>query len=442
MTARTARPGVLVLAALLIGLLAVPAVAVPRQSEGDDPNVHLDVALVEALLSVELGEEWLEASELSRELSLVEVGGEHVEAAQALFIAQAGDLVEVEVLVELLVARERVLDNRKFRTEGIMERRKVTVAERRADLELVKLALSQAAVQSYVMGRSPAPLSVDLTTVYELATNRLIVEAAVEDMSGLKAALDARIAELEAEIAALEDELADAIIGLNLVRSQLSEHGTRLFELQEAVPESMLALRDARRLANVRGLDLSLVTVDAYLSASRQVAETHPNCGIRWQGLAGIGRVESNHGRGFGGYIDVDGRTTTTILGPVLDGETEGIAEILDSDGGALDGNGEFDRAVGPMQFLPSTWSGAGADGNGDGVADVHNLYDASLAAARYLCDRVSPLTDDALLRESYLSYNFSGEYADNVLSWAHTYDTYRLPLVPIAVPDEEPADL
>lgn len=45
------------------------------------------------------------------------------------------------------------------------------------------------------------------------------------------------------------------------------------------------------------------------------------------------------------------------------------------------------------MQFIPSTWSnggpdgtGWGADGNGDGKKDPHNVFDAALAAGGYLC--------------------------------------------------------
>lgn len=41
-----------------------------------------------------------------------------------------------------------------------------------------------------------------------------------------------------------------------------------------------------------------------------------------------------------------------------------------------------YARALGPMQFLPGTWSRYAADGDGDGKADVQNVFDASLAAA------------------------------------------------------------
>jgi hypothetical protein len=42
--------------------------------------------------------------------------------------------------------------------------------------------------------------------------------------------------------------------------------------------------------------------------------------------------------------------------------------------------------AMGPAQFLPSTWAKYGIDGNGDGVKDIMNPYDAVPAVANYLC--------------------------------------------------------
>ncbi len=74
-----------------------------------------------------------------------------------------------------------------------------------------------------------------------------------------------------------------------------------------------------------------------------------------------------------------------TILGPVLDGDN-GTALLLDTDGGAYDQDRRYDRAVGPMQFVPATWAELGRDGNGDGIKDPNNIWDATLAAAGYLC--------------------------------------------------------
>ena len=79
------------------------------------------------------------------------------------------------------------------------------------------------------------------------------------------------------------------------------------------------------------------------------------------------------------------------------------------------------------MQFIPSTWERWGRDGNGDGVRDPQNLYDATAAAAAYLCNG-RRLTDDDGLRAGYLSYNRSVAYVERVLSFAHSYATLAIP--------------
>lgn len=433
--ARLARFSLLAVVLVASGLTPGPAAA---QSTGD-PDVLLDTALVDALASVDMGAEWLEGSVLSPELALVRVEGEQAQAAQDLFVSQAAELVEVDALLDLLVSREQAFMRRVTRTEGMIVRRLELLDKRRAELAIVVESLEQAAVERYVMGRAPAPLSTDLDDVYDLVTDVRLVEAAVEDLIGLKAVLDGLMVELDLEIDRLDDDLSDAVEALELLREQLSAQGSRLFELQRSLPETMAAAREARPLAVLPGLGLSLVTVDAYVSAERQVAATHPDCRIRWQALAGVSRVESNHGRFRGGHVEVNGRVTVVILGPVLNGKVEDIAEVVDTDGGALDGNAKFERAVGPMQFLPQTWQSFGADGNGDGVVDVHNLYDATLAAARYLCYRRSSLDDEAQLRRALLTYNQSGVYADTVRSWAHDYDEYQVPPVPPELIDGEP---
>ena len=102
--------------------------------------------------------------------------------------------------------------------------------------------------------------------------------------------------------------------------------------------------------------------------------------------LAGIGRIESNHGL-FGGSVtrfSAAGTVSPRITGPPLDGN--GVASIADSDGGRWDGDVTWDRAVGPMQFIPTTWRSLGRDGNGDRIADPNNLFDAAVSAAGYLC--------------------------------------------------------
>ncbi|WP_405191167.1 lytic murein transglycosylase [Streptomyces anulatus] len=164
----------------------------------------------------------------------------------------------------------------------------------------------------------------------------------------------------------------------------------------------------------------------AYKQAEQTVATTDPSCRLPWQLLAAIGKVESGQARG--GRVDTNGTTTSPILGPALNGQ--GFALIKDTDGGAYDSDAVHDRAVGPMQFIPSTWASWGQDANGDGRKDPNNIYDAALAAGRYLCANDRDLAIAADLDKAVLSYNRSNEYLRTVRSWFSYYQrgTHEIP--------------
>lgn len=178
----------------------------------------------------------------------------------------------------------------------------------------------------------------------------------------------------------------------------------------------------------------------AYRVAEGWAAGFDPTCKLPWSVLAGIGRIESDHGRHFGALARFSpaGDVTPTILGPVLDG-TGGTVAIRDTDGGRWDGDSVWDRAVGPMQFIPSTWQALGRDGNGDGLANPNNLFDAAVSAAGYLClNSNGPMTDDTNLRNAIYAYNHSWEYVSAVITWANFYQQRAglgsLATVPVAV--------
>ncbi|MEG8280822.1 lytic transglycosylase domain-containing protein [Streptomyces sp. AHA2] len=158
--------------------------------------------------------------------------------------------------------------------------------------------------------------------------------------------------------------------------------------------------------------------LDAYKKAEAALRDAKPGCNLPWQLLAAIGRVESGQARG--GRVDAEGTTLGRILGPQLDGN--GFALIKDTDNGAHDGNSSYDQAVGPMQFIPSTWAWAGRDGNGDGKKDPNNIYDAALAAGHYLCRNNWDLSDQTDLDRAILSYNNSREYLNLVMRWLDYY--------------------
>ncbi|MGK5696571.1 lytic transglycosylase domain-containing protein, partial [Streptomyces sp. URMC 128] len=152
----------------------------------------------------------------------------------------------------------------------------------------------------------------------------------------------------------------------------------------------------------------------AYRRAEDRLAREAPGCRLRWQLLAAIGQVESGQARG--GRVTSDGTTVAPILGPRLDGVA--FALIRDTDGGAHDRDPAYDRAVGPMQFIPSTWARWGADGNGDGRTDPNNVFDAALAAGRYLCAGGRDLSVPAELDRAILGYNHSAAYLRTVRAW------------------------
>jgi hypothetical protein len=158
---------------------------------------------------------------------------------------------------------------------------------------------------------------------------------------------------------------------------------------------------------------------DVLLSAYRRaVAGAPPGCHLPVSLLAAIGQVES--GSLAGRSIDAAHRAVPPVLGPVLDGV--GTAAIPDTDRGRLDGNLRWDRAVGPMQFIPSTWAAFGVDGDGDGRADPQDVYDAAASAAGYLCAQGRDLALASGLQSAILSYNHSTAYLATVLAWQRRF--------------------
>jgi membrane-bound lytic murein transglycosylase B len=157
----------------------------------------------------------------------------------------------------------------------------------------------------------------------------------------------------------------------------------------------------------------------AYQQAAAATAKAAPNCKLPWQLLAAIGKIESSHANG--GQVSTNGTALTPILGPRLDG-SNGTKAIPDTDQGTLDFDRDYDRAVGPMQFIPSTWKSYAMDGNKDGKADPENVFDASLTAARYLCAGGRDLSTPKGLDDAIFSYNQSPDYVASVKAWLQYY--------------------
>ncbi|WP_338778098.1 lytic transglycosylase domain-containing protein [Streptomyces sp. DG1A-41] len=181
-----------------------------------------------------------------------------------------------------------------------------------------------------------------------------------------------------------------------------------------ALPPLRTGKRAGGQTAGEMGGALPASVFAAYRRAEDRLAREAPGCRLRWQLLAAIGQVESGQARG--GRVTSDGTTVAPILGPRLDGVA--FALIRDTDGGAHDRDTAYDRAVGPMQFIPSTWARWGADGNGDGRTDPNNVFDAALAAGRYLCAGGRDLSVPAELDRAILGYNHSTAYLRTVRAW------------------------
>ena len=168
-------------------------------------------------------------------------------------------------------------------------------------------------------------------------------------------------------------------------------------------------------------VDVPARALQAYGQADLAVKQEQPDCNLSWVTVAGLARIESNHGRYRGASIADNGDVTPRVIGVPLDG-TGGNRTIGDTDGGVLDGDSALDRAVGPLQFIPSTWAKWRSDGNGDGVADPNNIFDAALAAGRYLCAGGRDLATGPGWRAAVLSYNNSDEYGRRVYAAADSY--------------------
>jgi hypothetical protein len=109
--------------------------------------------------------------------------------------------------------------------------------------------------------------------------------------------------------------------------------------------------------------------------------------GLDWAILAGIGKVECDHGRDHAPSCRREGAVNSAGAG-------------------------------GPMQFLGSTWARYGVDAEGDGLPDRWSPADAIFGAANYLRASGAPIN----YREALYAYNHAGWYVEEVESWAAKY--------------------
>lgn len=164
------------------------------------------------------------------------------------------------------------------------------------------------------------------------------------------------------------------------------------------------------------------VPITALRAYARAELMAPRDCGVGWTTLAGIGWIESQHGLLGGRTLATDGRSSSRILGPALDGTGSFAAIRATAESRRWHGDRTWDHAFGPMQFISGTWASWQSDGDGDGVADPNDLDDAAYAAARYLCAGERDLTSAAGWTAGVLSYNNSRSYLDSVHVAASAY--------------------
>lgn len=254
----------------------------------------------------------------------------------------------------------------------------------------------------------------------KLNPQRTLTEAVEDRVLDTKVAADSGLVAADRHLVATRLELSNerhrqtiASADLGLADTQIRTAANRITEIAPDAERTLGRAVDPE-------LRFSVSALDAYYNAELVMAEADPGCGVEWWQLAGIGRVESIHGTYGGAKLYLAGNTTRKIRGPALDGEE--FLAIPDTDGGKLDGDLEWDRAVGPMQFIPGSWRIFGADGNGDGYKNPNNVYDATVGAGRHLCGSVRNMTRGGRFRRALLDYNRSTEYGATVQRFANDY--------------------
>jgi hypothetical protein len=340
------------------------------------------------------------------------------DAAERRLQDASGELTRIRQIIRTAARDLQALSRRDETLTQELERaqRRATSLARHANH--TREELQNLAVASYVSGTDlssyQAFLELDANRHNELRSQAVMVDTVNTDLMADLRRTTAALRVARHDVSVTTATRSGVRRRIREVRKVQTEAGVAEDRAGATVFAAIGEVETWRRLAIVDGTDIPLVVLDGYLKAAQISGLLNPDCAIPWWALAGIGRTESHHGSAGGAEVRADGSLTKPILGIPLDGSGE-TASIRLADGAA-------DRAQGPMQFITSTWQKWALDGNGDGVADVQNSYDAAAAAADYLCAGGPMRTDDEF-RRGYFSYNHSPAYVDVVLTRAHEYE-------------------
>jgi membrane-bound lytic murein transglycosylase B len=396
-----------VLLACVIGALGALVPSSPAAADARRPDAPIPIA------------------DISPELSGVPVDGFEYRIVKQQFDQAATELSNAR---SLLAASANELD--RLHIEDVrLTAQLAQETERKKDATISRAAaragLRAMAIESYVHGRPDTSADLDINLATQLLANRSLTQAVSEEqvtkLATASDVVDSAVRTINADVVARTSG-RQRIAVVQAARDQAAADEVRL---TADLANKQSNLDRARVTATVVGEDFALVALDAYWKAAKAMAADDSSCGIPWWALAGITRSESRHGTYGGARLLANGDTDRVIIGIPLDG-TNDTALIPDTDGGFYDGDPVYDHAVGPMQFIPSTWRRWARDGNGDRVADPNNTYDAALAAAHYLCASGPMRTDDEM-RRGFLSYNHSDSYATTVLNYAKAYAQFKI---------------
>src|SRR6478672_541988 len=230
-------------------------------------------------------------------------------------------------------------------------------------------------------------------------------------------------------LAVLSAAWTASLAGANLTAASADEDGPGTLPDGTVLPASAIeapasvgdAVTRAAALTPGSASSIPQAALTAYQRAEGVINQADRGCAIPWELIAAIGRVESDHGRYGGNTLDDQGVARPGIYGIALNGKNN-TQSIADTDAGQYDNDTKWDRAVGPMQFIPSTWSVVGVDGDSDGTRNPQDIDDAALATAVYLCSGDDDLSAEKGQRASVYRYNHSQEYVDLVLSVMRAY--------------------
>lgn len=407
---------VLALTALLLPISASASVGNAENSDDALEADSLDAEEPEPAISAEVvaGAEALipqrvrEVEASSRNLTQLRAELEHLEET----------IVTNRMIHEAAVVKLAQLQNQRDTLRADLSAARNSQLEASFRMERHRGELRSLAIQAYMGGGRSSESLIYGAAGANVAGSEAVIVGQVESTLRRNLGLaQADFASATTDVNRYEADLLTTLEEISDTEHQRAAAEAELARVEPTVPRIQEQYRDAYLVANVVGANFSVVALDAYLGA----VETVPHCRISWTVLAGIGRVESFHGTFGRSQPRPNGVVSPRIIGIALDG-SEGVALINDTDGGRYDGDATYDRAVGPMQFIPSTWRAWSRDGNGDGIRDPHNLYDATAAAAAYLCKNSSRLDNAGVLRSAILSYNQSDAYVNAVLGYHNSY--------------------